>query len=169
MMAARPRVVDIATGFDRSEPPGVSVARMVADELSQAGWPVVFWAEAAPPPADGWRLTGQVVRLDEGSAAARNAIGFGVGNKQIGIDIAMADPATAGGTPFFILDSSDKGRMMPGTVAIGAAAGFNPAVVAGKLVASSSGVADITQQQRLADEIARAVADAINQHTAPRR
>ena len=169
MMAARPRVVDIATGFDRSEPPGVSVARMVADELSQAGWPVVFWAEAAPPPADGWRLTGQVVRLDEGSAAARNAIGFGVGNKQIGIDIAMADPATAGGAPFFILDSSDKGRMMPGTVAIGAAAGFNPAVVAGKLVASSSGVADITQQQRLADEIARAVADAINQHAAPRR
>jgi len=54
-------------------------------------------------------------------------------------------------------------------VAIGAAAGFNPAVVAGKLVASSSGVADIAQQQRLADEIARSVAEAINQRAAPRR
>lgn len=164
MMASRPRVVDMVTGHDRSEPPGVSISRLVADELKQAGWPVVFWTEAAPPPADGWRLCGQVVHLDEGSAAARNAIGFGVGNKQIGIDIAMSDPATAGGTPFFILDSSDKGRMMPGTVAIGAAAGFNPYVVAGKLVASNSGLADVSQQQRLADEIARSVAESINAH-----
>ena len=169
MVAGRPRVVDMVTGHDRSEPPGVSVARLTADELARAGWPVVFWAEQAPPPADGWRLTGQVVRLDEGSAVARNAIGFGVGNQQIGIDIALSDPATAGGAPFFILDSSDKGRRMPGTVAIGAAAGFNPAVVAGKLVASSSGVADIAQQQRLADEIARSVAEAVNQRAAPRR
>lgn len=169
MMASRPRVVDLATGYDRSEPPGVSVARLVADELRQAGWPVMFWADPTAPPADGWRLTGQVVKLDEGSAAARNAIGFGVGNKQIGIDIALSDPATAGGAPFFILDSSDKGRMMPGTVAIGAAAGFNPYVVAGKIVASNSGVADITQQQRLADEIARAVAEGINAHAAASR
>ena len=169
LMASRPRVVDMVTGHDRSEAPGTSVARLTADELARAGWPVVFWEQAAPPPADGWRLTGQVVRLDEGSAAARNAIGFGVGNKQIGIDVALADPATAGGVPFFILDSSDKGRRMPGTVAIGAAAGFNPAVVAGKLVASNSGLADVAQQQRLADEIARAIAEAVNQRAAPRR
>jgi hypothetical protein len=165
MMASRPRVVDMVTGHDRSEPPGVSIARLVADELKQAGWPTVFWTEASPPPANGWRLVGKVAQLDEGSAAARNAIGFGVGNKQIGIDIAMSDPATAGGTPFFILDSSDKGRMTPGTVAVGAVAGFNPAVVVGKVVASNSGVADITQQQRLADEIARSVAESINAHT----
>jgi hypothetical protein len=165
LMASRPRVVDMVTGHDRSEPPGVSIARLVADELKQAGWPTVFWTEASPPPANGWRLAGKVAQLDEGSAAARNAIGFGVGNKQIGIDISMSDPATAGGTPFFILDSSDKGRMTPGTVAVGAVAGFNPAVVVGKVVASNSGVADITQQQRLADEIARSVAESINAHT----
>jgi len=46
-----------------------------------------------------------------------------------------------------------------------AVAGFNPAVVVGKVVASNSGVADITQQQRLADEIARSVAESINAHT----
>jgi hypothetical protein len=167
-LAARPRVVDMVTGRDRSEPPGVAVSRLVAESLAKAGWPVSFWSEAGPPPADGWRLTGQVVRLDEGSAAARNAIGFGVGNKQIGIDVALADPATAGGAPFFILDSSDKGRRMPGTVAVGAIAGFNPAVVAGKLVASNSGFADIAQQLRLADEIARSVAEAVNAQR-PRR
>lgn len=167
-LAARPRVVDMVTGHDRSEPPGVAVSRLVAEALAKAGWPVSFWSEAGPPPADGWRLTGQVVRLDEGSAAARNAIGFGVGNKQIGLDVALADPATAGGAPFFILDSSDKGRRMPGTVAVGAIAGFNPAVVAGKLVASNSGFADIAQQQRLADEIARSVAEAVNAQR-PRR
>ena len=158
---ARPRVADLVTGFDRTQPVGTSVAKLVADELFQAGLPIVFWTNAAPPPADGWRLGGQVVSLDEGNAIARNAIGFGAGNKSIGIDIVLSDPATANGQPFFIVDSSDKGRRMPGTVAVGAVAGFNPAVVVGKLVASNSGVTEITQQQRMADEIARTVLEAI--------
>jgi len=164
MLAGRPRVTDMVTGFDRSQPPGISIAKLVADDLAQAGYPIVFWTDPAPPPADGWRLGGQVVALDEGSAVARNAIGFGAGNKSIGIDVGMADPATANGQPFFILDTSDRGRLTPGTVPLAAVAGFNPIVVAGKLVASSSGLADITQQQRLAGEIAAAVSQAINQH-----
>jgi hypothetical protein len=166
LIASRPRVTDMVTGYDRSEAPGVGVARLVATEMAGAGWPAVFWTEQTPPPADGWRLTGQVVSLDEGSAAARNLVGFGAGNKHIGIDVMLSDPNTAGGRPFLILDSSDKGRMMPGTVAVGAVAGFNPAVIVGKHVASNSGIADITQQQRLADEIANAVAEAVNNHRA---
>jgi hypothetical protein len=168
LMASRPRVVDMATGYDRNQQPGVGVARLVADAMARAGWPAVFWTEQAPPPNDGWRLTGQVVSLDEGSAAARNVVGFGVGNKHVGIDVSLSDPNTAGGRPFLILDSSDKGRMMPGTVAVGAVAGFNPAVIVGKHVISSSGVADVTQQQRLADEIARSIADAVNAHATGR-
>lgn len=164
MISGRPRVTDMVTGFDRSQPPGASIAKLVADDLARAGYPVVFWTDPAPPPADGWRLGGQVVALDEGSAVARNAIGFGAGNKSIGIDVGMADPATANGQPFFILDTSDRGRLTPGTVPLAAVAGFNPVVVAGKLVASSSGLADISQQQRLAGEIAAAVSQAINQH-----
>ncbi len=166
MMAGRPRVIDMVTGNDRSQPVGTTVAKLVADEMAAAGWPVTYWDQPSPPPSDGWRLAGQVVTLDEGSAAARNLVGFGVGNRHVGIDIVMSDPATGGGQPFFILDSSDKGRMTPGTVAVGAAAGFNPYVVVGKHVASASGVADITQQQRLADEISNAVAEAINEHAA---
>lgn len=169
MMASRPRVVDMVTGYDRTEPPGVGVARLVAEELARAGWPAVFWTEPAPPPTDGWRITGQVVGLDEGSAAARNVVGFGVGNKHVGIDVMLSDPNTAGGQPFLILDSSDKGRMMPGTVAVGAVAGFNPAVIVGKHVVSNSGIADVTQQQRLADEIAGAIAEGVNEHAAGRR
>ncbi|MFM7136534.1 MAG: DUF4410 domain-containing protein [Planctomycetota bacterium] len=166
LFASRPRVVDAVTGYDRSEPPGVAVARLVAEEMASAGWPAVFWSEATQPPADGWRLYGEVVNLDEGSAMARNMIGFGAGNATLGIDIALADPATAGGRPFFVLDSSDRGRRAPGTLAIGAVAGFNPAVVAGKIVASNSGLADVTQQRRMADEIANAVADAVNARAA---
>lgn len=168
-MASRPRVVDAVTGYDRGEPAGVGVSRLVAEEMARAGWPAVFWTEAGPPPNDGWRLTGQVVGLDEGSAAARSVVGFGVGNKHVGIDVMLADPNTAGGRPFLILDSSDKGRMMPGTVAVGAVAGFNPAVMVGKHVVSNSGVADVTQQQRLADEIAGAIAEAVNAHAAAGR
>lgn len=167
LISGRPRVTDMVTGFDRSQPPGASIAKLVADDLARAGYPVVFWTDPAPPPADGWRLGGQVVALDEGSAVARNAIGFGAGNKSIGIDVGMADPATANGQPFFILNTSDRGRLTPGTVPLAAVAGFNPVVVAGKLVASSSGLADITQQQRLAGEIAAAVSQAINQHAPP--
>jgi len=169
MMALRPRVVDMVTGYDRTEPPGVGVARLVAEEMARAGWPAVFWTEAAPPPNDGWRLMGQVVGLDEGSVAARNVVGFGMGNKHVGIDVMLSDPLTAGGQPFLILDSSDRGRMMPGTVAVGAVAGFNPAVIAGKHVISNSGIADVTQQQRLADEIANAIAESVNAHAAAGR
>ena len=87
---------------------GVSVAKLVADELVRAGWPVVFWQGPGLPPGDGWCLSGQVVGLDSGSAAARNLVGFGVGNQQVAIDVALSDPATAGGQPFFVVDSSDR-------------------------------------------------------------
>ena len=73
----------------------------------------------------------------------------------------------ANGQPFFILNTSDRGRLTAGTVPLAAVAGFNPVVVAGKLVASNSGIADITQQQRLAGEISAAVSQAINQHVPP--
>jgi hypothetical protein len=168
MMADRPRVVDMVTGNNPDAPIGGVVAKLVADDLAKAGWPVVFWPQPTPPPPDGWRLGGQVVLADEGSATARNVIGFGVGNKHVGIDVALADPATAGGEPFLILNSSDRGRITPGTAAVGAIAGFNPAVIVGKHVASTSGIADITQQQRLADEIATSVAEAINEHVVGR-
>ena len=105
--------------------------------------------------------------LDEGSAAARTIVGFGAGNKTIGIDVALSDPSTAGGQPFFILDTSDKGRRMPGTLPVAAVAGFNPAVIAGTHVASSSGLADIAQQQRMADEISDAVTGVIGSRGVP--
>lgn len=162
LLASRPHVVDAVTGHDRSEPAGVAVARLVAEQMASAGWPAVFWPQAAPPPADGWRLIGEVVHLDAGNGVARNAIGFGAGNATIGVDVALSDPDTAGGRPFFLLDSSDRGRRAPGTLAIGAVAGFNPAVVTGKIIASNSGLADISQQRRMADEIAGAVTSAVN-------
>ena len=45
--------------------------------------------------------------------------------------------------------------MIPGTLALGAVTSFNPAVVVGRAVATQSGIADVTQQQRLAQEISR--------------
>ena len=164
LIASRPRVTDMVTGYDRNQPPGTAIAKLVADELAEAGYPVVFWTTPGPPPADGWWLGGQVVGLDGGNSVAHNAIGFGVGNTQIGIDVGMGDPATANGQPFFIINSSDRGRLTPGTVPMAAVAGFNPAVIAGKIIASNSGLADATQQKRMANDIAVAVAEAINRH-----
>jgi hypothetical protein len=163
-LAGRPRVVDVVAGYDRNQPVGVTASRLLADELARAGLSVVAWNGPGFPPPDGWCIFGQVVSLDEGSAVARNVVGFGVGNKTIGIDVMVADPATAGGQPFFVLDSSDKGRKMPGTLAVGAIAGFNPYVVAGRAVASQSGISDVTQQQRLAKDIADSLITAFRQH-----
>ena len=157
----------MVSGYDRSQPMGFTAAKMLTEELDRAGLPAVPWAGPGLPPADGWVLNGQIVSLSEGSVVAKNLVGFGVGNKTIGIDVMLSDPATAAGQPFFILDSSDKGRMIPGTLAIGAVTSFNPAVVVGRAVATQSGIADVTQQQRLAQEISQAVVAAFQTHAQP--
>lgn len=164
LLADRPRVADVVTGFDRGAPVGLSIARQVADGLAQAGLPAVFWDQPSPPPADGWLLHGEIVGLDDGNAAARSVVGFGVGNKKIGVDVALSDPRTANGQPFFVLATSDKGRMAPGGLAIGAATGFNPYVIIGKTAASSSGISDITQQSRISGEIVAAATEALRVH-----
>ena len=164
LLASRPRAVDLVTGYDRSLPIGVTAATMLTDTLNRSGLPAVPWPGPGLPPPDGWRLSGQIVSLDPGSAVARNVVGFGAGNKTIGVDVMLSDPATAGGTPFFVLDSSDKGRMMPSTLVMGAVTGFNPYVVAGRAVASQTGISDVTQQQRLADEIAGSLLAAFQAH-----
>jgi len=167
MLASRPRVIDMVTGYDRSQPMGVTAAKTLTDELNRAGLPAVPWEGPGLPPADGWLLNGQIVSLTQGSVVAKNLVGFGVGNTTIGIDVMLSDPATAGGHPFFVLDSSDKGRMIPGTLALGAVSGFNPAVVVGRAVATQSGIADVTQQKRLAQEISQAIVTALQAHIQP--
>lgn len=164
MMAERPRVSDMVTGFDRQAPAGWSIAQQVANALAGAGLPVVFWNRPDPPPADGWQLRGEVVTLDDGSAAARGLVGFGAGNKKVGVDVVLCDPQTAGGQAFFVLDTSDKGRMTPGAVPIGAVAGFNPTVMIGRAAATATGISDITQQGRISKEIADGIIGAMRQH-----
>jgi hypothetical protein len=164
MMAERPRVSDMVTGFDRQAPAGWSIAQQVANGLAAAGLPVVFWNRPDPPPADGWQLRGEVVTLDDGSAAARGLVGFGAGNKKVGVDVVLCDPQTAGGQAFFVLDTSDKGRMTPGAVPIGAVAGFNPTVMIGRAAATATGISDITQQGRISKEIADGIIGAMRQH-----
>lgn len=167
MLASRPRVIDMVTGYDRSQPMGITAAKILTEELDRAGLPAVPWEGPGLPPADGWLLNGQIVSLTQGSMVAKNLVGFGVGNTTVGIDVMLSDPATAGGHPFFVLDSSDKGRMIPGTLALGAVSGFNPAVVVGRAVATQSGIADVTQQRRLAQEVSQAVVTALRAHAQP--
>ncbi len=164
MMADRPRVSDMVTGFDRQAPAGWSIAQQVANALAGAGLPVIFWNRPDPPPADGWHLRGEVVTLDDGSAAARSLVGFGAGNKKVGVDVVLCDPQLAGGQAFFVLDTSDKGRMTPGALPMGAVAGFNPTVMIGRAAATATGINDITQQGRISKEIADGVIGAMRQH-----
>ena len=164
MMAERPRVSDMVTGFDRQAPVGWSIAQQVANALAAANLPVIFWNRPDQPPADGWHLRGEVVALDDGNAAARAVVGFGAGNKKVGVDVVLCDPQTAGGQAFFVLDTSDKGRRTPGAVPIGAVAGFNPTMMIGRAAATATGINDITQQGRISREIADGVIAAMRQH-----
>lgn len=97
-------------------------------------------------------------------AATRGLVGFGAGNKKVGVDVILGDPQTAGGQAFFVLDTSDKGRMTPGAVPLGAVAGFNPTVMIGCAAATAIGIGDITQQGRISKEIADGSIAAIRQH-----
>jgi hypothetical protein len=87
-------------------------------------------------------------------------------------DLRLIEVLTRHGVPFVVVGGHRSLRprgpscFVSSTLAIGAVAGFNPAVVAGKIVASNSGIADVTQQRRMADEIAAAVADAVNARAA---
>ncbi len=161
---SRPRIADAVTGNDRSAPVGDNIAKQVVKDLTDARVPAVFWNQPTAPPQDGWRLTGQVVGLDEGHKAAQNVIGFGAGNKKVAVDVALADPNTAGGQPFFLIDTSDKGRHMPGAAPLAVIRGFNPISLATKMVVSESGMKDISQQNKIASEISKEIVTAMKQH-----
>jgi len=71
LLANRPTLVNMVSGSNPEAPLGSVVAKLVADEMAKSGWPVVFWPQPSPPPADGWRLGGQVVLADEGAPDLR--------------------------------------------------------------------------------------------------
>jgi hypothetical protein len=150
-------VTDAITGHDRNTPIGQSIAMQVAKNLADAGLPAVYWNQPNYPQGEGWRLTGQIVHMNEGNKVAQNAIGFGAGNKKIAVDAALSDPTTGGGQPFFLMDTSDSGRKMPGTAPVAIVAGFNPIAIASKMVVSNSGLKDGTQQHRIASEISNEI------------
>lgn len=161
---SRPRVTDAVTGHDRNTPIGQSIAMQVAKNLTDAGLPAVFWNQPTYPQGEGWRLTGQIVSLNEGNKVAQNAIGFGAGNKKIAVDAAISDPTTGGGQPFFLMDTSDSGRKMPGTAPVAIIAGFNPIAIASKTVVSNSGIKDSGQQHRIASEISNEILASMKAH-----
>jgi hypothetical protein len=161
---SRPRVADAVSGNDRSAPVGDNIAKQVVKDLNDARVPAVYWNQPTAPPQDGWRLTGQVVGLDEGHKAAQNVIGLGAGNKKVAVDVALSDPNTAGGQSFFLIDTSDKGRHMPGAAPLAVIRGFNPISIATKVVVSESGVKDVSQQNKIASEISKEIVTAMKQH-----
>ena len=161
---SRPRVTDAVTGHDRNTPIGQSIAMQVAKNLTEAGLPAVFWNQPTYPQGEGWRLTGQIVSLNEGNKVAQNAIGFGAGNKKIAVDAALSDPTIGGGQPFFLMDTSDSGRKMPGTAPVAIIAGFNPIAIASKMVVSNSGIKDSGQQHRIASEISNEILASMKAH-----
>ena len=161
---SRPRVTDAVTGHDRNTPIGQSIAMQVTKNLTGAGLPAVFWNQPTYPQGEGWRLTGQIVSLNEGNKVAQNAIGFGAGNKKIAVDAAISDPTIGGGQPFFLMDTSDSGRKMPGTAPVAVIAGFNPIAIASKVVVSNSGLKDSGQQHRIASEISNEILATMKSH-----
>ena len=161
---SRPRITDAVTGHDRNTPIGQSIAMQVAKNLTDAGLPAVFWNQPTYPQGEGWRLTGQIVSLNEGNKVAQNAIGFGAGNKKIAVDAELSYTTIGGGQQLFLMDTSDRGRKMPGTAPVAIIAGFNPIAIASKMVVSNSGIKDSGQQHRIASEISNEILASMKTH-----
>ena len=125
------------------------ITKSLIDKLKDANLPARAWTSPGAPPADGWKLESNIVDLDPNKKLMKD-------NPEIGMVLSLSDPATSGGKPFLVLDSSAKSKMAPGP-------GISPMAKGMNLIMETSGLRDSMQVDRLAgqavDEIIKELKD----------
>ena len=98
----------------------------ILNEFKKQGIPAERYSEASGPlPSEGWLLTGAIGQVDEGNRAQRAAIGFGMGETQFEVNVAVSDLKSAQPeVPFMVFGTQKDDSMKPG--------GFNPYAMAAK-------------------------------------
>lgn len=131
------------------------LATTIVDDLARAG----FSAKRTPPgaalPGEGWMVRGVVLQVDEGNRLRRAVIGFGAGETELQLAIAVDDLAKGAPAPFYQLDTSAESRKIPGAVVT-----LNPYVAAARFVMAKG---DLDRNAKdSAHEIAKTVAVRVN-------
>ena len=138
-----------------------SMQEDVAKDLASKGLVVRRLTEGSPLPADGWLVRGTILQLDEGNRLRRAVIGFGTGQTQVQVAVAIDDlGAHQPVAPLFEMQTDAKSGRAPGAVIT-----LNPYVAAAKFVLSGH---DLKQNvQKTAVQIADRVVAHVHNATPP--
>jgi uncharacterized protein DUF4410 len=144
-------------------------ARQVVDLMSQSlvkdlaakGATVHRLGRGEPPPANGWLIRGVFTNVDEGNRFRRAVIGFGAGQTDLQVLVAVDDLTQGAPKPIYEVDTAADSGKLPG-----AAITLNPYVAAARFVLSGSDLDRNVKQT--ATQIAEQVARRLKESAAPR-
>lgn len=124
----------------------------ILDKLKDADLPAQIWTSSNPVPTDGWKLEGNVVNLDPGKKV------LGSDNPVVGIVVSVADSTNPITQPFLVFNSSAKAKVAPGP-------GISPFAKIGNFIATSTGLKEAMQVDRLASSISETFSEELEKHS----
>jgi Domain of unknown function (DUF4410) len=131
------------------------LSQSLVDDLTEAGFSALRVPAGAALPHEGWLVRGVVLEVDEGNRLRRAVIGFGAGETQLQLAVAIDDLAKGTPAPFYQVDTSAESRKVPGAVVT-----LNPYVAAARFVLAKG---DLDRNAKdSAREIAKTVAARVN-------
>jgi hypothetical protein len=90
------------------------MATSLVEELTKAGLNARRLSAGEPRPAQGWLVRGIFTQLDEGNRMRRAVIGFGAGQTQMQVAVAVDDLSQGVPKPLYETDVSADSGKMPG-------------------------------------------------------
>jgi hypothetical protein len=127
------------------------MATTLVGDLAKAGFVARRLRADEPAPAGGWLVRGVFTEVNEGNQLRRAAIGFGAGETQLQVVVAVDDLAAGAPRPLYELETTAASAKLPGAVIL-----LNPYVAAARFVLAGR---DLEQNvKRTAGKIAADVA-----------
>jgi hypothetical protein len=131
-LTGRPRLLQ----FSHEDPAqelkdlGNLLADEITKDLNDASLPAERLAPDASRPASGWLVTGEFLQVAEGNRLQRAILGFGIGNSDARLYVAIADLAHPAGENLFNFNADSTGNQLPGGSVVAVAAHTPWAMVA---------------------------------------
>ena len=138
-----------------------ALAKHLVSSINGMGLVAVRASGPVPPAGTDLLIMGQLVSIDEGSAAERMIIGLGAGRSQVQAHVQVYESVAGRTIPIESMTGSAKSSLMPGaaeTMGVGAITGHllvSTAITAGSQIANQTLSANVDSEAgRLGDKIA---------------
>jgi hypothetical protein len=105
------------------------MADTLVDDLVKAGLEARRVPAGIALPTEGWRVHGAFLQVDEGNRLRRAVIGFGAGETELQVAVAIDALSAAPPAPLYTVDTSAESRKLPGATVT-----LNPYVAAARFV-----------------------------------